>query len=509
MQVDLLIYNGKCLSWVDRQVYDWLAVKGDRIAALGHGTSYATELAGWEEGIDASGGSVLPGFYDSSVHFVQTAINKRWLDLSSATSFEEIGNIIQAEKKRHPGELIAGYGLDELNLTEKKLPDRHVLDRFCDDAPVWLSRVEYHTSVLNTYGLLHYKIPFTLQGIELDGNKMPTGVFRLFANAKLREAILDNLTAAYRLTAAKSLIPSLLDKGITTVNAMEGGFTFSDKDAEFVHQHQNTLPIDIHLFYQTIDICRVQEMQLSRIGGGLFIDGTFGSRNAALQEDYTDDPGHRGNLYYSQAEMNDFILECYQNELQVSLHCIGERAIQMVMDAHRLAATATGNTRLRHRLEHAELPTAENIRTAKELGLIFSMQPAYERIWGGPGKMYERRLGQRYKRTNPFRQILDEGVVICGGSDSDVSPAWPLLGIHSAVNHPVAEHRVSVTEALQMFTTAGAFANFEEDRKGSLQKGYLADIVILDGDILAVPAEKILDLSVKTTIKSGNILYSG
>lgn len=509
MHVDLLIHNGRCLSWADGQVYDWLAVKGDRIVALGHGTGYNTELAGWEEGINAGGGSVLPGFYDSSVHFVQTALNKRWLDLSEAVSFEEIGNIIRAERKRHPGELIAGYGLDELNLIEKKLPDRHVLDKFCDDTPVWLSRVEYHTSVVNTYSLLHYKIPYTLQGIELDGNQMPTGVFRLYANAKLREAVLNNFTSAYRLNATKALVPQLLEKGITTINAMEGGFTFSDKDAEFVHQHQNALPIDIHLFYQTTDVGKVQEMRLARIGGGLFIDGAFGSRNAALMEDYADAPGNRGTLYYSQAEVNDFFTECYQNDLQVSVHCIGERAIKQVLKAHQKALDATGKTGLRHRLEHAELPAPEDIRTARELGLVFSMQPAYEYLWGGPGKMYEKRLGERYKRTNPFKQLLAEGVVICGGSDSDVSPAWPLLGIHAAVNHPVAQHRVSVLDAVRMFTQSGAFANFEEGHKGSLQKGYLADIVILSGDILAAPADKLLELEVVTTIKSGNILYSG
>lgn len=509
MYADLLIHNGKCLTHKAEARCDWLALKGDRIVALGEGDSYRRELAGWEEAIDARGGSVLPGFYDSSMHFVQTAVNKKRLDLSAATCFDDIGDMIRAEREKHPGALIAGYGLDELNLREKKLPDRHVLDHFCADAPVWLSRVEYHTSILNTYSLLHYKIPYTLQGIELDHNKMPTGVFRLFANAKLREDILNDLTGSYRLEAAKALVPELLRQGITTINAMEGGFTFSNLDAEFVHMNAGALPLDIHLFYQTTDIGKIQQMQLGRIGGSLFVDGAFGSRNAALREDYTDDPGNRGRLYYTPDEMNEFVLACYQNNLQLSVHVIGERAIDMVLEAHRRAARATGNTSLRHRLEHVELPSAENIQTAKELGILFSMQPAYEYQWGGPGKMYERRLGQRYQRTNPFRQIVDAGVVICGGSDSDVAPANPLLGIYAAANHPVAPHRIDVKSAIQLFTANGAYADFEEGFKGSLEKDYLADIVILSGDILAVPPQNILDLSVTHTIKSGNILYAG
>ncbi len=174
------------------------------------------------------------------------------------------------------------------------------------------------------------------------------------------------------------------------------------------------------------------------------------------------------------------------------MHCspFGNRSIEQAISAHEYALDRTGNAGLRHRLEHVELPTGNHIERAKELGLVFSMSPTYEYIWGGPGKMNWDRLGENYRLTNPFREIIDEGVVVCGGSDCDVTPADPLLGIYAAVNHPVENHRVDIYNAIKMFTCNGAYGIFEERRKGCLEPGKLADIVILDKDILKVKKEK-------------------
>ena len=261
------------------------------------------------------------------------------------------------------------------------------------------------------------------------------------------------------------------------------------------------------LFYQTMDIEKVKSMQLSRIGGSLYIDGTFGARTAALSFEYKDSPGNKGGLNFTPEEINEFVLDCYIKKLQLALYTFVDRAIEQAIVAHENALERTGTTGLRHRLEHVELPNQAQIKRAKELGLVFSMSPAYESIWGGPGRMYEERLGKNYRVTNPFREILEQGVTICGGSDCDVTPANPLLGIHSAVNHPVEEHRVSVEEAVEMFTVSGAHAIFEEKRKGTLEAGKLADVVILDRDILKVSKDAIKDIEVVATIKGGQILY--
>ena len=221
--------------------------------------------------IDAKGASVLPGFIDSHFHVVQAAINSTSVDLSGAESFDDIGELILEASKNSRDTVIRGIRLDEQNLKENRLPDRTVLDRFCKELPVFLNTVEYQKSVLNTYALLYYKIPFTLEGVEFDDNQVPTGIITHYANAFLRENILRNIPNSRRLDAVKSFSKTMIEKGITTVNAMEGGRLYSDKDAEFIHEYADQFVFDTALFYQTTDISRVKEMNLKRIGGSLYL----------------------------------------------------------------------------------------------------------------------------------------------------------------------------------------------------------------------------------------------
>lgn len=504
----ILIINGKCLSMVDGIQYDWIAIKDHVIYDLGYGEDYKKYIPQAARTIDAKGGTVLPGFIDSHFHVVQAAINLKSLDLSQAKSFSDIGKLISDASEASPRIPIRGIRLDEQQLKENKLPGRLILDKYCNDAPVFINSVEYQKSVLNTYAMLYYKIPFTLEGIDFDENQMPTGLITHHANAILRENVLRNIPNERRRNAVESLINNIVKKGITTVNAMEGGRLYSDKDAEFMYENFDQFQIDIALFYQTMDINKVKEMNLGRIGGSFYIDGTFSARTAALSFDYADCPGSKGGLNYTQEELNEFILECYLNKMQLALYTIGDRAIEQAITAHEYAIEKTGISGLRHRLEHVELPNESQIKRAKKLGLIFSMTPTYEYLWGGPNKLNGERLGEHYKDTSPFHEIISEGVIICGGSDCDVTPADPLLGIYSAVNHPVIKHRISVYEAIKMFTVNGAYAIFEESKKGTLETGKLADIVILDKDILHIGKNEIKDIKVLVTIKSGEIIFS-
>jgi predicted amidohydrolase YtcJ len=508
MKKDLLIINARCLTMVDDTEYSWMLIRDQSILDMGRGADYKKYVAQAGKVIDAKKGTVLPGFVDSHFHVVQAALNSRSLDLSKARSFRDIGLLISQTAKASPRKNIRGIGLDAQNLKEGRLPDRTVIDKYCKDATVFINSVEYQTSVLNTYALLYYKIPFTLEGIDFDENQVPTGIITHYANVLLRENVLRSIPNSTRMEAVNEFLGTVVEKGITTVNAMEGGRLYCDKDAEFIYESAGKLAIDVALFYSTMDIMKIKEMQLNRIGGCLYVDGTFGARTSALSFEYNDCPGNMGGLNFTQKEMNQFVLDCYVNKLQLALYTIGDRAIEQAIAAHEYALDKTGNTGLRHRLEHVELPSLDHIRRAKKLGLIFSMSPTYEYIWGGPGRLYHERLGENYKRTNPFNQIIREGVVICGGSDCDVTPANPLLGIHSAVNHPVESHRISVYEAIKMFTCNGAYSIFEEENKGTLEIGKMADIVILDRDILSTEKSKIKDIKVMTTIKSGRILYN-
>lgn len=508
MRADLVIMNGKCLVMADEGIVDWVAIKDDRICDIGFGNDYQQYVDDKTSCIDAHGCTVMPGFIDSHFHVVQTALNSMSLDLSDVKNHKALGERIRQAHIESGGAFVRGIGITAEQFEEGCFPTRTLLDQYCDNVPVWLNSLEYQVSVLNTYAMLFFKIPFTADGVESNEKQMPTGVFYRNANAILRANILKSFSNNDRREALTFIMEKLLSNGITTVNAMEGGYMFSDKDADFIYDNKDAFPIDIELFYQSMDIKKIKEMGLTRLGGSMYIDGTLGSRTAALSFEYADEPGKMGRLFLSQQEINDFVLECYKNNLQLALYTIGDRAIQLAIDAHENAVFQTGIKGLRHRLEHVELPSEAIIAKARDLGIVFSMQPTYELYWGGPGKMYESRIGEHYMYTNPFRSILDHGVLICGGTDSDITEPKPFLGVHGAVNHPIKAHRVSLFEALKMFTYNGAYAIFKENEKGALKAGLLADILILDCDVFDLPQSDIKNVKVMTTIKSGEVLFN-
>ncbi|WP_129597884.1 amidohydrolase [Anaerophilus nitritogenes] len=509
-KIDLLVYNGNIIT-LDPQspIARWLAIQDGKIVDIGYENEYKKYFPICIDTIDLKGRTMVPGFYDSHVHLVQTGLNILSLDLSHVKSIEEILKKIEEESKITPeGKFIRAIGLDELKIKEKRLPNRYELDQCAPNHPVWINRVEYHTSIVNSMALHMLKIPYNTDGIIRNENGTPSGVLTGRASAIVRKQILNKFSNRMRLKGVNKVLEIAIEKGITSLNAMEGGFTFHDKDAEFVYENMDNFPIDISLFYQTVNVNKVIEKKLSRIGGGIFIDGSFGSRTAALKEPYIDDSTTNGKLYFTQEDLNSFILKTYEKKLQISVHAIGERAIEQILTAHEYAQKIYPRKNHRNRIEHFELPTKEHINRAKNLGLIVSMQPSYEYFWGHKGQMYEKRLGEeRRVKANPFKEILKQGLMIAAGSESDVTPLDPILGIYAAVNHPVKEHRIRPLDALKMFTIHGAYAVFEEDIKGSIEKGKYADLVILNEDPLKIDSTQIKNIKVLVTIKEGNILY--
>nr|WP_315024791.1 amidohydrolase [uncultured Aminipila sp.] len=512
MHADILIKNGKCITMNDQEILNWVAIKNDKIIGLGHNENYDQFISTDTIILDAKKNTVIPGFIDSHFHVVLTALNAASLDLSKARSFEEIGRLISDASLKYPGKHIRGIHLQHELLKEHQYPNRLILDKYCNNAPISLHSSDYQVSILNTYAMLYFKIPFTTIGVEIDEKQTPTGIFRNQANAILYLNTLKDVNDEYRKTVVSNVMNKLLSNGITTLHAMEGGRmcggTDIDIDAEFIYRYAKEFPIDMELFYPTMNIDKIKTMSLNRIGGVIYIDGTIGGHTAALTFPYADKPESKGNIWLPQDDINEFVLNCYKNKLQLSLFTLGDRAVEAALIAHEKAIAQTGITGLRHRLEHVEISSESQMMRAHNLGIIFSMQPTYELYWGGKGKMYEQHLGTHYENTNSFKEIIDNGVIICGGSDSDVTEPNPLLGIHSVVNHPVKSHRLDVFQALRLYTYNGAFGIFQENKKGSIELGKMADIVILNEDILSIAPDKIKDVEVSTTIKSGELLYN-
>ena len=506
---DLILYNGNIITFLGGQPFHWIAIKNRIITQMGFKEDYLHIADNNTELIDLKEKTVLPGFYDSHVHLVQTGLNSISVDLSNATSFNEVFKFIKDYCDITPKDtLVRAAGLDETKLKEKRLPTRYEIDKISPDHPVWINRKEYHTSILNSLALHRFTIPLNLKGVLKNEANVPTGVLTHTANALVRKQILESISNKVRFSAVNNTLKDAIAKGVTTINAMEGGYTFHDKDAEFIYDTKDDYPIDIILFYQTINVDKVMEKNLNRIGGSIFLDGSFGSRTAALCEPYKDDDTKSGILYYTQEELNAFVLKCYENNIQLGTHAIGELAIEQIISAHEFANSIYPNKKLRHRIEHFELPSNDHINRARKLGLIASVQPTYEYFWGGKGKMYDKRLGEeRTMKTNPYKSMIHSDLIVCGGSDSDVTPINPLLGIYSAVNHPNENERVTVLEAIKIFTINSAYAVFEEDKKGSIEVGKYADLVVLNENPLTIDSKKIKDISIVATIKEGNILY--
>lgn len=506
MYADIIIKNGRCMTMCAGETADWVAAAGKLICAVGHGEEWRTLVQPGTQIIDAGGATVLPGFIDNHFHVMQTAVNLMSVDLSGARSHQELGELLAAAEKREG--TILGCQVEESQFREKRFPDRYVLDKYCSDSPVVIFSKEYQVSMLNTYALLYYKVPFSLEGIELDAGGLPTGIFHRNANYVLRSNVLRSLPDEFRMEAIHLAMSKLLENGITTVAAIEGGWLFDDRDAEFIYAHSGEFPVDMPLFYQTMDLTRVWKLGLRRVGGNIMVDGSLASHNAALMAPYADRPDSRGQLFLPQDALDEFVQQCYDQDMQLALYSIGDRAIEAVLQAHERVIRQGGRTDLRHRVEHAIMATPEQIQRAAEMKLIFSVQPTYARLWGSEGGMYQQRIGDRYRRSNDFAAMCRAGLVVCGGSDSDVTEPRPMLGIHAAVNRAVPECAVSVEQAVEMFTVNGAYALLEDKRKGMLAPGYLADIVVLDRDIMTLPKEQLEQTRMAYTIKSGSVLYS-
>jgi len=486
-----------------------VGIKGDKIMAVGKVEEIKSGIGPKTRVYDLRGATVLPGFIDNHTHFLHTGLSLISVNLLEAEDVPQVLKKIQEAANYQPvGTLIRGYGYDEQNFPQGEPPTRKELDAVAPDHLVWLNRVDYHSSVVNTRLLKLLNLHSDTDGLEKDDQGSPNGILRAEADQIARSFINNRLDTGVRRRALKMASQFAITKGITTVAALEGGDDFGTEEVKLLLEDKKGVNLRIEVFYQTTDVDEVVKLGLSRIGGCILLDGSFGSRTAALSHPYADDPDNTGVLYFTQEELNDFVLKAHRAGLQIAAHAIGDRAIEQLLTAYEFAQNKSPRNDPRHRVEHFEFPSSEQIKRAKELELIPSMQPTFEFYWGGAENMYGKRLGEeRVNRTNPLREILDAGLVVAGGSDASVTPMNPMYGIHSAVNHPNPMQQTSLVEALRMFTINGAYALGLEKERGSIEVGKLADLVVLEENPLRVAPQRIKDIRVKMTFIAGRLVH--
>ncbi len=453
--------------------------------------------------IELDGAPLLPGFIDTHTHFLHTGLHMSMLPLARYVTFDDLLEALRWWRGDE-SEWVRGFGFDESAFPDRKRPTRIDLDRVVPRRPAAIFRRDYHSCVLNSRAIDTLPPSSFLQEREVQQE----GFFCGKANDWVRQILFSRIDEGERISALHAATALALSRGITTVHALEGGSLFCLVDLDFFISHIDSVPIRIVLYPQITDIQWCKEKGVPRIGGCLLIDGSFGSRTAALSEPYLDDPENMGQLYFDPRFLKSFVLQAHREGLQLSFHAIGDRAVTMVLDAYEAALEVFPRDDHRHRVEHCELPDRADIQRIARLGVHVAMQPTFEHLWGGKRGMYCRRLGlDRVMRTNPVRELLDSDIVVGGGSDSDVTPMDPMLGIYSALTHPNLAFRVSLKEALDMYTGKAARFSFQEGEIGDIEVGKRADLTVLSRNPHDSDIESIMDIEVEKTFIGGVIVY--
>ncbi len=446
---------------------------------------------------------IAPGFIDAHTHPLETGLGMIYPDFSAARSIADVLEILKTSIERMPDSPIyLGFNLEPDRLKEHRYPYRRELDRLNNQVPVLIYRVDGHSAAVNSKAL--EALPETdYPGVEFDGAGKPTGVVRgkayelLSANWKrllpleiIREAINFTARTAFR-------------NGVVALGALVGSNELTENEWALLLDALGSAPIKMIPFLQTWKVEVAQQFSLSRIGGCLLVDGSFGSHTAALFADYADAIGYQGVLYQEDSKIIDFLLRAIKMKLQTAFHAIGDRAVSQIVRCHEQVACQTLKEHLRHRIEHAELLSSDLVKRIAALDLIVCVQPSFEIAWGGPQGMYAKRLGERWRYTNPYRTLFDNKIVVAGGSDAPITPINPLHGIYAAMNLPNESQRLTGPEALALFTENAAYSLGIENVTGRLESGMEANFVILSGDPRTDFSARIL-----ATYYRGQMLFS-
>jgi len=343
-------------------------------------------------------------------------------------------------------------------------------------------RVDGHSSLVNRAAFAALALDRSLEGIERDAGGEPTGRLFLDANWTAQGKLFALMPLAQRRAAERRAYALALEQGALNLHVQLVGFQTFERYAEEIEALRALGPAR---WYPKICEPAPQmavQLGLPFVGGDVFLDGSIGSRTAALSQAYCDGPGS-GRLTYTDAEVERFFGEAEALGVSAGVHAIGDRAIEQCIATWERVLGGRPSPRNRHFIEHFEVATADQVRRCAQLGLILSMQPQFDATWGGESGMYARRLGAaRARAMNPLRSALAAGATLAGGDDSPVCALSPLAGMDAACRHHTSEERLAPLEALTMYTYDAARLAHAERTTGTLQPGYAADFVLLDRD---------------------------
>jgi predicted amidohydrolase YtcJ len=431
--------------------------------------------------VDLHGRLITPAFVDAHVHLIQTGQAMTGLGLQDATSRDDAVERVAAYARRHPdAHVIVGHGWDERAWPEPLPPTRTELDRAAGGVAVYLARVDVHSAVVSS-SLLDQ-----LPGVSKAIGYRSDGLLSREAHHLCRGNLDRLFTDQERRSAPRPTLHGAAAQGVATVHNLGGPHLGPMEDVRRVREVAAELGVGVVSYWGELatepTIEWAQQAGVAGLAGDLCIDGAIGSRTASLCEPYAD-AETCGVRYLSEQQIADHVIACTKAGLQAGFHCIGDDAVAAAVSGLRRAAEKLGAGRIRtarHRLEHVEMISEADIATLAELGVIASVQPAFDAAWGKSGELYEQRLGQeRARGMNRFATLARSGVPLALGTDAPVTPLVGWATVRAAVQHCQPSERMSVAAAFDSATRGAHWAAFA-DNAGTITVGALANLAVWD-----------------------------
>ncbi|MCM2418203.1 amidohydrolase [Streptomyces sp. RKAG293] len=468
-----------------------MVVEGGTVAWVGSEGAADSFVDGVDEVVHLDGALVTPAFTDAHVHTTATGLALTGLDLTAAGSLADALARTAAFSRDRPGDrVLLGHGWDESRWPERRTPSRQELDEAVGGRPLYLTRVDVHSAVVTT-ALLDL-----VPGVRDLPGYHPEGPLTSDAHHAVRRAAHAAVTPAQRLAAQRAALRHAASLGISAVHECAGPDISSEDDLTglLALAAAESGPRVFGYWAEAVKdasgLDRIRDLGAVGAGGDLFVDGSLGSRTACLHAPYADAP-HDGVSFIDTDTIAAHVATCTEAGVQAGFHAIGDAAVSSVVAGVRAAAERVGADRiraLRHRVEHAEMMTPDAITGFAELGLIASVQPAFDAAWGGEEGMYAERLGAERARTlNSYAAMVRAGVPLVLGSDSPVTPLDPWGAVRAAAFHRTPGHRISARAAFNAHTRGGWRAVGRDDT-GVLMPGAPADYVLWRGGELVVQA---------------------
>lgn len=533
MYADIIFINGEVIT-VDgnKSVQEAVAVKDNQIVGVGK----TVEMNGWiGEGtrvIDLDGKSLLPGFIDAHLHLTIFGTNLLGINCQDPhiQSLQDLYTELKKKVDQTPvGEWVRVTGFNEHTMMEGRFPSKQELDAISTQHPIVIIRVCNHTSIANSRAL--ESVGFTKESKDPEGGKIERN-----SNGELTGKVLESahmqlfneadysdkeIEEGFKLAS-----DTFVKAGITSVHDA-GSYGWGPNVLHLMKKSIGSGDVKVRVYAIVGSLTDSKAFIRSMIDDGavtgdgdewfkigpakLFTDGSSTGPTLATRKPYDSNPSDCGILYYSQKEINEMLGEAHEKGYQITAHAQGDRAIEMLLNCIENVLEKHPRKDHRHRIEHAGIASLDLQERMKELGVVAIPNPAFVYV---NGDSYINNYGDRVNVMYPAKDYLEKGIPFAFASDTPVITHSPLLGIHAAVNRKTstgqdigANQKITVQEAIKAYTYMGAYASFEEQRKGSIEVGKLADLVVLNESILAVESESLKDLSVELTMIDGKIEY--